>query len=262
VGIGGVPVDVPDGVATDFLNGLGHWTAPIGGTGFVLDTLGGKEVYQTIAALGATHTLDLANGNAFDATLTANCTLTFAGATAGTLCSFLLRLHQDGTGGWVTTWPGSVVWPGGSAPTVDTTLSTLSEFVFETIDGGTTWEGHPVGGGGAALGTAIPLIESGTGAAGTATAASHEDHVHPAAADVDLAASDHLHIGDIQFTGDGSTAAFELPAAPFDAYSVAAFDAGVRTDVTLSGYLLTTMTFGSAPTAGHLIIVDLIAAAA
>jgi hypothetical protein len=147
VGIGGVPVDPPDGVATDYLNGLGHWTAPGGGTGFVTNTLGGKEVVQTIAALGATYTLDLANGNVFDATLTAACTLTFTGATAGTACSFTLLLRQNGTGGWVTTWPGSVVWPGGSAPTVGTTASTLSEFVFETIDGGTTWLGHAVGAG-------------------------------------------------------------------------------------------------------------------
>jgi hypothetical protein len=75
--------------------------------------------------------------------------------------------------------------------------------------------------------------------------------------------TDHEHIGDIQFSGDGATTAFELPAAPFDAYSVQAYVAGVRLDVTLSGTLLTTMTFGSAPASGtNNIIVDLIAAAA
>jgi hypothetical protein len=154
-------------------------------TGFVLSSHGGEEVYQTIAALGATHTLDLANGNGFDATLTANCTLTFSGATAGTLCSFMLLLRQNGTGGWTTTWPGSVVWAGGTAPTLSTTLSTASVLTFFTLDGGTTWYGFPTGEG-TALGTAIPLVESGTGAAGTAVAASHEDHVHPAVAvDVD-----------------------------------------------------------------------------
>lgn len=74
---------------------------------------------------------------------------------------------------------------------------------------------------------------------------------------------DHQHIGDIQFSGDGSTTAFELPAAPFDAYSVQAYVAGVRLDVVLSGTLLTTMTFGSAPASGtNNILVDLIAVAA
>lgn len=113
-----------------------HYVQPFGG---------GLEVYETIAALGATHTLDLANGNGFDATLTADCTLTFAGATAGTLCSFMLLLRQDGTGGWTMTWPGSVIWAGGTAPTLDTTMSTAAVLTFFTLDGGTTWYGFPTG---------------------------------------------------------------------------------------------------------------------
>jgi hypothetical protein len=52
---------------------------------------------------------------------------------------------------------------------------------------------------------------------------------------------------DVLFSGDGSTVAFPLPAAPVDAYSVAAYVAGVLTEVTLSGTLLDTATFGSAP---------------
>ena len=134
-------IDVPNGSLTV--------AGTIATLHYVQSINGGAETYQTIAALGATHTLDLANGNAFDATLTANCTLTFSGATAGTLCSFMLLLRQNGTGGWTTTWPGSVIWAGGSAPTVSTTASTLSEFVFETTDGGTVWLGHAVGASGA-----------------------------------------------------------------------------------------------------------------
>ncbi|HXI80045.1 MAG TPA: family 43 glycosylhydrolase [Verrucomicrobiae bacterium] len=75
--------------------------------------------------------------------------------------------------------------------------------------------------------------------------------------------TDHEHINAVTFSGDGSTTAFELPAAPFDAYAVTAFVAGVRQDVTLSGTLLTTMTFGSAPASGtDNIAVDIVAAAA
>jgi hypothetical protein len=74
--------------------------------------------------------------------------------------------------------------------------------------------------------------------------------------------TDHEHINAVTFSGDGSTTAFELPAAPFDAYAVTAFVAGVRQDVTLSGTLLTTMTFGSAPASGaDNIAVDIVAIA-
>jgi hypothetical protein len=67
----------------------------------------------------------------------------------------------------------------------------------------------------------------------------------------------------VTFSGDGSTAAFELPAAPFDAYSVQAFVAGVRVGQSLSGALLTTMTFDTAPASGtNNVVVDIVAIAA
>lgn len=75
--------------------------------------------------------------------------------------------------------------------------------------------------------------------------------------------TDHEHIDAVAFSGDGSTTAFELPAAPFDEWSVKAHVAGLRTAVTLSGYMLTTMTFGSAPASGtDNVLVDIVAAVA
>ena len=162
-GIGGVTVDTPDGIATDYLNGAGHWTTPAGsgGSGFVTNVGGGKEVINTIAASGASHTLDLTLGNVQDVTLTAACTLAFTGATAGVFCSFELFLRQDGTGGWATTWPGSVIWPGGTEPTLDTTPSSVTVLAFGSEDGGTTWYGFPSHGGGALLNPAtLPEISS------------------------------------------------------------------------------------------------------
>ena len=137
-------------ILVDNTTGAAVWqSTTTSGTGFVTNTLGGKEVVNTVAAAGSTETLDLTDGNVHDVTLTADCTLTFAGATAGVACSFTLLLRQDGTGGWVTTWPGSVIWPGGTAPTLDMTPSTAAVLTFFTLDGGTIWYGFPTGGGAA-----------------------------------------------------------------------------------------------------------------
>lgn len=62
VGIGGVPVDAPDGVATDYLNGAGHWTAPAGGTGLEV-----KEVDGSPDVTGVTQII-VSNGSLTDNT--------------------------------------------------------------------------------------------------------------------------------------------------------------------------------------------------
>ena len=113
-------------------------------TGLALAASGGRETVATANASGAT-TLNLASGNVFNITLTGNTTFTFSGATNGTACSFALYLRQDGTGSRTTTWPGSVKWPAGTAPTLTTTASAVDLLVFESIDGGTTWFGSLAG---------------------------------------------------------------------------------------------------------------------
>lgn len=166
----------------DVPNGSGSVAGTVFTMAYAQKINGGRETESVVAASGASQTLNLANGNLFDLTITAaTLTLTFSGATSGEVCSFTLWARQDGTGGRLITWPGSVVWPGGITPTLATAINALDEFVFESTDGGTTWLGHHIGAG-TALGTATPLVESGVGTAGTATSASHEDHVHPAAA--------------------------------------------------------------------------------
>jgi hypothetical protein len=75
--------------------------------------------------------------------------------------------------------------------------------------------------------------------------------------------TDHQHIMNLWFSGDGSTTVFTLPAAAYDSESVRVWVSGTLTDVTLSGAMLDTMTFGSAPaSATNNIVVDLVAAAA
>lgn len=142
---------------------------------------GGKEVVNTVAAAGATETLDLGDGNVHDVTLDEDCTLTFAGATAGVACSFTLLLRQDGTGGWTTTWPGSVVWAGGTAPTLDETASTVAVLTFFTLDGGTVWYGFPTGGGGGGTPATTVTDEMAWGitpAVGSDTEYARQDHTH------------------------------------------------------------------------------------
>src|SRR3569623_1320138 len=72
--------------------------------------------------------LDLSQGNAFNIILgppghgTDPCVFTFSNPTAsGTACSFVLYLQQDSTGSRTASWPSSVIWPSGIAPTLTTT---------------------------------------------------------------------------------------------------------------------------------------------
>jgi hypothetical protein len=124
------------------------WAAFGGGTSSANDTS-----LSTVASAGGTETLDVSVARTHDVTLDADCTFTFTGAVTAEAWYFTLVLRQDGTGGWDATWPGSVVWPGGVAPTLDTTASTLEVLTFFTLDGGTTWYGFQSGGGAAAATT-------------------------------------------------------------------------------------------------------------
>jgi hypothetical protein len=132
-------------------------TASIGSNAMTRTT-GGQSTVTTIASSGSAQTLMIGGANTFDITLTANCTLSFTGqAASGTESNVLLILRQDGAGSRLVTWPGSVTWASGSAPTLSTTPSDVDFVVIETVDGGTTWFGFPVGGGG----TTSPLTTKG-----------------------------------------------------------------------------------------------------
>jgi hypothetical protein len=104
-----------------------------------------KDIGETCVAnatSGSTDTISLTDGNVHNVTLTANCTFTFSAPPAsGTSGSFTLFLNQDGTGSRTATWPGSVKWAGGTAPTLTTTASRTDILVFTTIDAGTIWYG-------------------------------------------------------------------------------------------------------------------------
>lgn len=73
-------------------------------------------------------TIDWTNGNKQLSTLTDNCTYTFT-APSGP-ASVTLRLIQDATGSRTATWPATVKWPGGTAPTLSTAASAIDVVSF------------------------------------------------------------------------------------------------------------------------------------
>ena len=93
------------------------------------------------ANTGTAYTIDLNNGSLQILTLTGNCTFTFPSVSNGK--SFTLILKQDGTGSRTVTWPSTVKWPGGTAPTITSTASKLDKYIF-TSDG-TNWYGSNAG---------------------------------------------------------------------------------------------------------------------
>lgn len=94
------------------------------------------------ASTSTAYTIDLANGSVQYLTLTGNCTYTFPTPAAGK--SFTLVQKQDGTGSRTVTWPASVKWPAGTAPTITATASKADKFVFTAIDS-SSWLGSVAG---------------------------------------------------------------------------------------------------------------------
>jgi hypothetical protein len=91
--------------------------------------------------------LDLENGNHFEVTLTESIsTLTLSNPPAsGKAGAFTLAITQGGSGSYTVSWPGSVQWAGGSAPTLTTDVGAVDILTFITYDAGTTWYGGVFG---------------------------------------------------------------------------------------------------------------------
>ncbi len=107
---------------------------------------GGVEKVLKDTANTATYPLTITNANVLEITLANNVIFTLPTTPAGTACSFTLYVKQ-GTTARTVTWPNStkLKWAGGTAPVVSTGSGAIDIFVFETINGGTTWFGSLVG---------------------------------------------------------------------------------------------------------------------
>ena len=101
------------------------------------DTTNYAPLGQLQAVAVAALNVDCGLGNYFTKTIAGASTFTFSNAPASPVrFAFILRVqHTSGT----ITWPASVVWPGGTAPSLTTGKYHL--FMFITENGGTTWRG-------------------------------------------------------------------------------------------------------------------------
>jgi hypothetical protein len=151
-----------------------------GAGGFVTRIGGGNETIDDHGDTGATETIDPAAGNIHLLRLTDDCTITLTAPGHANGCALLVQLEQDGTGSREVTWPGSVEWPGGVAPTLSTAIDAVDFVTLLTVDNGATWYGSTSSGG-----SAIDYAEAGdlaavglTADAGVSTEIPRADHVH------------------------------------------------------------------------------------
>jgi hypothetical protein len=124
------------------LGGADQFASPTGD--FLTKNEGAQDFISAHGATGSTETFDPTDGNVHTATLDDDCAFTLNAPVGTGACTLELQLTQDGTGGWVITWPGTVTVIG----TLDTTADTTSIVIVQTLDGGTSWVAVVVGGGG------------------------------------------------------------------------------------------------------------------
>jgi hypothetical protein len=91
---------------------------------------------QNVTAVAAS-AIDCSLGNYFTKTATGALSWTFTNVPASRSFVVMLELTNGGTG--TQSWPASVKWPSGAAPTL--IASGVDVLGFVTDDGGTTWRG-------------------------------------------------------------------------------------------------------------------------
>lgn len=124
-----------DGQQLQYNSGIAKWQNGAASTKLI-------EAINTVASSGSALTLpDVTTATIHNITLTANCTFTFPAATSGK--SFIVRIAYSSSGLNIT-WPASVVWPNGVAPTLTSTVAKRDVFSFACISSG-EWMGFTAG---------------------------------------------------------------------------------------------------------------------
>ena len=117
----------------------------------VLDNVVLTDVKQTYNDKGGINTatvdFDLSEGNVQKMTIDTNITsITFSGTpTSGDAYELTLIVEQGSGGANTITWGGSILWSGGSSPTVTASLGAIDIFKMFSTDGGTTWYAWTLG---------------------------------------------------------------------------------------------------------------------
>lgn len=114
------------GDAIGLLNTSNSWSAP-------QTTKGTRMTLNAVAASD----IDWAAADYHTKSISANTTFTFSNVPAAVGAGIIVRVTS--TGGFTITWPASVIWPDGVAPSLTSTKTHL--FMFLTDDGGTTVRG-------------------------------------------------------------------------------------------------------------------------
>ena len=109
------------------------------GSKLYMSGMTGDSIYQ-YSTVGYTKTLDLSTGTYFSFTPSGATTVSFTNAPAsGKAVGFAVEINGDGS---AITWPTSVKWHGGTAPTA---TATKEVYAFVTTDGGTSYYGKLAG---------------------------------------------------------------------------------------------------------------------
>ena len=116
------------------------------GDGSNLDGVSSGPVSQQAVTIdGASTAIDLSNGNLIYATQSADTTVSFANSENGNV--YFIRTKDDNTTARTITWPDSIKWEGGTAPTliqVNPRSTDVQIFLLVTRDMGLTWYGKEV----------------------------------------------------------------------------------------------------------------------
>ena len=120
-GAGSITLSTPQSIGTASTPQFARIGLGTGAGGSAVLTTAGQintGLFAATSTVGGTLcTFNWANGMVQSLTMTAACTFTFSNPITG-VGYYRIFLLQDGTGGWTVTWPGTVKWSGGVAPTL------------------------------------------------------------------------------------------------------------------------------------------------
>ena len=106
-----------------------------------------SEEAVTVTQGSGTVTLDLAQGNFFEFTLTENVTgWTFSNlASSGTASSWIIKITQHASSAKTITYPAAIKWSGGTDHVMSTSTGSIDIVSMFTIDAGTNIYANIVG---------------------------------------------------------------------------------------------------------------------